>query len=382
MKKNKGLFISHADQYSGAPKALFNILKFILNTYPINIDIQVNESIDQGVFENLKHSNKIINIFYKKQSKYRVNRIIKNRLFFLIKKIYLKNKIKNYNKKYDFIFFNSITFHQIEFDLNEIMVPKYLYLHEGNMGLFSVLRNNYSVFKSFDYIFVPSNIVLNDLVNHGIEPSKIAVLQLFLDKDEICSAPPVPLFLKNKPLVVGNLANIDWRKGSDYFLATAKLYKELYPNDYVNFKWKGYLKDSFYYSLLNYEIEKAGLESFVFLEEKGKDTKDFFSSIDVFLLTSKEETFGFVVLEAANHSKPAITFKKSIGASVFIDCYGGFTADYLAINQFVDFLKKYYDDRDLMKSHGNNAKRLLNENYILDDKMKNELKEILDVIFC
>jgi hypothetical protein len=54
MKKNKALFISHSDENSGAPKALCNILKFILIEFKINADIYVCVPKNVGVFEYLK----------------------------------------------------------------------------------------------------------------------------------------------------------------------------------------------------------------------------------------------------------------------------------------------------------------------------------------
>ncbi len=380
MKKNRGLFISHADEYAGAPKALFNILKFITKEYPINIDVQVNDFKNHGVFESLKENNKLINIVYKTKSRYRILRILKHRAFFIIKKIYFLNLIIKYNNFYDFIFFNSLSFSQLEFNLNKINVPKYLYLHEGTIGLVTVLRNNYSVFNNFDVIFVPSAQVLDDLIQHGIDNSKITVLQLFLDQDEISSVSS-NFSSKDETLVVGNLANLNLIKGTEYFLATAKLYVELYPNDNILFRWKGYLKDSFYLALLKYEIANSGLNEVVFLEEKSKEKELFFSTIDVFLMTSKQETFGYVILEAANYSKPSIAFKKCIGASLFIDSYGGFTADYLSVKQLVLFLKEYYENRDLLKLHGAQANQLLNERYILNDRLRIELKSKFDFMF-
>lgn len=381
MKKNKALFVSHEDDISGAPKALYNVLKFILINYKLNLDIFVCDTKFIGVFENLKNelnNVNVLNVFYHKKSKQ--NKIIRKVKGFIERKLFAKGKVEKYNKKYDFIFFNSISFNYFKSDLEGITIPKYLYLHEGTIFLFNSLKDDYTIFNNFQIIFVPSKQVEDDLIAHGICKSKIIVLQLFLYEDEIIEESSV-LFNSNKgELVVGNLANLNEMKGAEYFLATAKLYKEMYPNDRIKFKWKGYTRDSFLYNLTNYEILNGGLDNVVLLEEKSKDIRSFFSTIDVLMMTSKQETFGFVVLEAANHFTPSIVFKEVVGASEFINRYGGFTVEYLSVNQLVICLKRYYENRDLIRSHGINANRHLKANYTLNKKLKKKIKRKLEFL--
>lgn len=380
MKKNKALFVSHEDDNSGAPKALYNILKFILINYKLNVDILVCDIKFVGVFENLKNgvnNSNIPNVFYQKSTQ---NRIIRKVRGFVDRKLFAKNKSDKYNKKYDFIFFNSISYNYFKSELDGITIPKYLYLHEGTNFLFNSLKEDYSILNNFKIIFVPSKQIEEDLTSRGICKSKITVLQLFLDDDEIANEPSIISASNKDELVVGNLANLNWMKGIEYFLATAKLYKETHPNDNIKFKWKGYTKDSFLHNLTNYEIQKSGLNNIVFLEEKSKEIKNFFSAIDVLLMTSKQETFGFVILEAANYFKPSIAFKNVVGASEFINKYGGFTVEYLSINQLVVCLKKYYENRDLIKLHGIKANRHLKANYTLNEKLKKDLKSKLEFI--
>lgn len=382
MKKNKALFISHADDNSGAPKALYNILKFMLISYKINIDVCVCVPKSIGIFENLKREefiNNIPNVFYLKINTQK--KLIQKLIYFLDKKNHCDRTIKKYNKQYDFVFFNSISYNFYKSELDNITIPKYLYLHEGSNFLYTSLKGDYSIFNKFEHIFVPSELVEKDLLNNGIHQSKITVLQLFLDENEIINEHTSNSTIHRDEFVVGNLANLDWTKGIEYFLSTAKLYKELYPRDNIKFKWKGYVKDSFFHNLIKFEIQKAGLSNVVVFEEKSKEIKDFFSFIDVFLMTSKQETFGFVVLEAANYFKPSITFKEVVGAAAFINNYGGFTVEYLSIYQLVVCLKKYYEDRGLMKLHGIEANQYLIANYTLNENLRKELKNKLEIIF-
>lgn len=381
MKKGKALFISHQDDNSGAPKALYNILRFILNVYKVNVDISVCVAKSAGVFENLKkvNSNNESTVFYSKKKSQ--NRIFNKAVNYIDALFLAKKKIKDYNQKYDYVFFNSISFNCFKSDLDAITIPKYLYLHEGSNFLYALLKDDYSILKKFNHIFVPSVQVEENLIKHGINSSKVTILELFIEANEIIGNSFLKSTSLREELVVGNLANLDIVKGIECFLATAKLYKELYPDDRIKFIWKGYTKGSSLYNLANYEVEQSGLSELVFFEEKSKEIEDYFSRIDVLLLTSKQETFGLVILEAANYFTPSITFKKVVGVSNFIDEYGGFTASYLSINQLVVDLKKYYGDRDLIELHGLKAHENLVANYTLNERLKKELKFKLDILF-
>lgn len=378
MRKNKGLFLSHLDEKSGAPKALLNILKFILNESKIDIDIFVCQPKTIGFFENITSSKGAIKVDYlkhKKSSNFFLIRKLENFFSRKIAKIQAKNNVKRINENYDFIFYNSISFNFHRNQIDKINLPKYLYLHEGSNFLYDYIKNDYSIFDKFDHIFVPSNQVEMNLINQGVASNKITLLQLFLNDNEINYSKST--ISKKENFVVGNLAYLHSGKGIEYFLATAKLYKELYPKDNILFKWKGCNPETSLFNLTKYEIQKAGLNNIVFLEEYSEQINEFLLGIDVLLMTSKQETFGFVVLEAANNCVPSVAFEEVIGASEFIKQYGGFVAEYLSIYQLVNYLKNYYENPSLLLSTGIDANKLLISNFSLNDRLKNELRDKL-----
>ncbi|MDI1256465.1 MAG: glycosyltransferase [Flavobacterium sp.] len=376
MKIQKGLFFSHEDDNAGAPRALLSVLQFILENFSIHADIQVFTPKSEGVFEPLrtKHPHLVAKIIYPKPVG---NNIIVRKLKKWSKKVVTKKQISFYNS-YDFLFFNSMSFYQYKSQLDGITVPKFLYLHEGSNFLHDFFKDDYAILDNFTHIFVPGNQSKENLSAHGINPVKITVLPLFLDADEIVTAVPQS---NNKFFTVGNLANPGFLKAPEYFLAIAKRYKEKYANDKIQFKWKGFKKESQAFNITQYEIKQAGLENFVILEEKNKENVAFFEGIDVLLMTSKQETFGRVVLEAANYSKPSMTFSIVIGAANFINEYGGFTPDYLSLEQAVDYLKQYYENRDLLVSHGQMAHEKLLEKYVINASLTEDLKGKLSIIF-
>lgn len=385
MKKNRALFISHFDEKSGAPKALYNILKFILTNYELQVDVLVCQPKKIGFFENLANEPNIKTkplITYDnsyKKSKFLLINKLENFIRRLSASVKLKKTIKNYNKKYDFIFFNSVSYNYFETELNKIVIPKFLYLHEGSIFLDETLNGDYSFFKNFNHIFVPSLQVKKNLIKQNLDKYCITVLQLFLDENELISnANRIEL---KKDFVVGNLAVFRPNKAMEYFLATVKLYKELYPTDNIIFKWKGVKFENSMTKVTRYEIENANLQNTVFLEEYSENASEFFQTIDVLLVTSKQETFSFVVLEAANNSKPSIVFDDVVGASDFVKEYGGIVVDYLSIKQIVDGLKKYYENRELLNQHGKASNELLRSKYSYNNFVQTKLKTQLSILF-
>ena len=375
MAKNKILFVNHEDNFSGSTIVLEKLLSFILKKNTVDIFLHVyNTNKNKNVFTKLVQNNSITldSLNLKKT-------LSSNFLIRIVQKIirkFKKSTSELINSRYNAIFFNSISFIYFEQHLAKITLPKYLYLHEQINAIHSFIGTNYTLFYYFEHIFVPCNQSKQMLIELGVNPSKISVLQLYLTPNEIINSSKID----SKTLRIGNLANISWPKGIEYFLATAKLYNELYPQDNIKFIWKGAQQDSFLEQLTNYEIQKSGLASFVDLLSRDSETTNFYNTIDVLLLTSKEESFGLVCLEAANHKVPCVIFKDVVGAQSFIEKYDGFVVNYLSIFSLVHSLKKYYDNRELINQHGNKAKEiLLNEftmNKTLEDKLANTLKII------
>jgi len=91
VKKNKALFVSHEDDNSGAPRVLYNLLKFIVKNYELDVDIFVTLPKYLGIFEKLKNEtylDKTPEIFYHKESS--KSRIIRKITTFIDRKIFAK----------------------------------------------------------------------------------------------------------------------------------------------------------------------------------------------------------------------------------------------------------------------------------------------------
>lgn len=138
------------------------------------------------------------------------------------------------------------------------------------------------------------------------------------------------LGFENK-IVILNVASTSRRKGFDYFIDTAKLMPELI------FVWVGVQYNAFYKKCVS---DRGGSlpQNFV---EKGyvsdiNELTIFYDAADVFMLTSREEPFGSVFIEAFDAGTPVVAFE---GCGGYLDFVKNAETGWLAEKQSAEALK-------------------------------------------
>ena len=76
---------------------------------------------------------------------------------------------------------------------------------------------------------------------------------------------------------------------------------------------------------------------------------NYFCEANVFLLTSREESFSMVAMENAMLGNPVVCFDKGNGANEFINNENGYVVPYLNIQAASDAILEMYDDAELFK---------------------------------
>jgi glycosyltransferase involved in cell wall biosynthesis len=239
--------------------------------------------------------------------------------------------------------------------------PIISYIHELEMGAgyFTTAEQVESVLRLSNHFFVPSESVKHFLMQHYAVPAaNISKLSYYIpcDKDtglHIVKANGIKGIAKS--FVVGGMGTPDWRKSPDLFVLVAKKFFEQNKAADVKFIWKGVEKNSVAVERLQYDTRKLGLNKLVFFEDHASDTSSFYENIDLFLLTSREDPYPLVVLEAASFGKPSVCFNDAGGATEFIEEDAGASVPYLAIDEMADLISAYYHDRQLLSVHEKNA---------------------------
>ena len=143
--------------------------------------------------------------------------------------------------------------------------------------------------------------------------------------------------------VVGGCGTIEWRKGVDLFLQLAR---RMASDEAVRFLWVG---GSSPHALpehrrIRHELERMGLGDRVVFAGPQVNPAPFFAAMDVFALTSREDPFPLVCLEAAAMGKPIVCFDKAGGMPEFVDEDAGAVVPYGDIDAFVSRLMEYRRD--------------------------------------
>ena len=107
--------------------------------------------------------------------------------------------------------------------------------------------------------------------------------------------------------LVCGCGSIEARKGTDLFLEVARRVTHDDHATPVHFIWVGGAPDKV--AAMRRQVQNDGLEASVHFVGHKSNTNAYFAASDVFLLTSREDPFPLVIMEAARCGKPIVCFR-------------------------------------------------------------------------
>jgi glycosyltransferase involved in cell wall biosynthesis len=123
--------------------------------------------------------------------------------------------------------------------------------------------------------------------------------------------------------VVGACGGPGWRKGSDLFLLAARAALDAQPAHAgarpLRFLWVGGDADGPEARQFAHDLRALGLEASCRRVASTADVDAHYAAMDVFALTSREDPYPLVMLEAAGHALPTLCFDGAGGAVEFAD---------------------------------------------------------------
>jgi glycosyltransferase involved in cell wall biosynthesis len=189
------------------------------------------------------------------------------------------------------------------------------------------------ILKVTDHFIAAAEPVAHNLIRqHGIEPDRVTVVNEFIE----CSYGDAShvdkvrlrheLHLAEREFIVFGCGTTDWRKGPDLFVDVAREVKELGKED-MHFYWigGGTVEER---QLLEARIRSCGLKGRVDMLGEVTEPRTYFQSGDVFLLTSREDPFPLVCLEAADCGLPIVCFGGVGGMPDFVGDDVGFVVPF------------------------------------------------------
>lgn len=158
----------------------------------------------------------------------------------------------------------------------------------------------------------------------------------------------------NGNFIVGGMGLASARKGVDLFLAVAGLVCRQQPG--ISFCWIGGFENETTKERVLQFIEDNGLHDRVCFTGLLPHSYDNFSAFDIFFLSSVEDPYPLVVLEAAYMNVPAIYFTGSGGIKDFVDEDAGWGIPDFRLQLCADRILNLYNHPDEIKRKGAAAK--------------------------
>jgi len=353
----KILFISHDASRTGAPKVLLELLKKLAEDTEYSFDVVFRKG--GPLLEEFKQ----LSSCYVWEKKYIFRSVLKEIILHQNLTKFRSNKVRNKllnavrNKHYRLVYANSAMSADLLLEItNNVKIPIVQHIHELEYMLQTFcdpVAFNKTIDRTTTFIAV-SEIVKNNLIqNHDIKEEQIALIHAFIpnkirtnkSRQQIRNE----LKLKEDDFVIVGSGTLDLRKGTDLFIQVAKQSRE--RKDF-KFIWIGGDLFSRDYFIFQQDIIKLGLENNIIITGSVDNSYDYYNAGDVFLMTSREDPFPLVCLEAAQLKKPVICFKNAVGSTEFINNKNGAVIPYLDLKTMASEVRKLSEDKVLLKKKG------------------------------
>ncbi len=363
------LFIGHEAGLSGAPMVLLHFLRWLrANNSELHVDLLL---LTGGkLLEEYSHVSDVYILPSKDRG------ILGKAADHLKKRLSIESKIKPvilppFSRSYDLVVGNTIVSLEYLKFFKKKNFQTICWLHE----LEFVVKSHYSEEKfvhlcSFvDRFIAVSNACRQMLEQVGIE-KPIDVIYEF-SRTKVTAITDVT-FVKDslgippEAFVVGGSGTIEWRKGVDIFLQAALRLSAQGTSIY--FVWVGAPpKDvNEYYRQLMHDCRHAGLESRVIFTGSLTDPHPIFAAMDVFTLTSREDPFPLVCLEAASLAKPIICFAGAGGMPEFVEEDAGVVVPYGDVEKLCETILAFQNDTEYRLRTGKKAHAKIADRFSAD----------------
>jgi glycosyltransferase involved in cell wall biosynthesis len=240
--------------------------------------------------------------------------------------------------------------------------PTVCHVHELEMSIrrFGKVKLLDRALAQVDRFVAVSRAVEENLVAaHGIDPDRIVRIP---ETIPIPTAPPDParsarlrneLGIPADAFVVGGCGTADWRKGPDVFLLVAKALGAHAAGRPVHFVWVGGAPHDL--RLVEHDRVRLGLTGSTTFVGALDDPSPYYGVFDAFFLSSREDPYPLVCLEAAAAGLPVVCYADAGGMPEFVESDAGVVLPYLDITATADCLTRLAADDDERRRLGTRA---------------------------
>lgn len=360
MKKTRIVVVSHEASYSGAPILLLNLLHLVKEKNWFHFDIVI---IRGGPLASAFVQLAKTVVLRPEGAQLHKTPLHKLANYFAYK--VRLNKARLWMARADGIFSNTIVNGKSLKRLNKTKKPVLVYVHELEGAIRAFNSNNTCTLslQQATAVFCASLAIARNLfVNHGVSAKQLHLLQAYFqvpssnptthENDAIIQLGKAKIDVRNKFLVAG-MGTANLRKGIDLFIDVCS--KVIQVNASVLFVWIGDFVEPELADAMHKKIETLHLQNHLlltgFLPPDAKRLKPF----QLLALTSREDPYPLVVLEAALLKKPALVFESSGGMNEFVKEGAGFCIPDLDAAAMADKILTLVQDREMLTHAGAKA---------------------------
>jgi glycosyltransferase involved in cell wall biosynthesis len=186
----------------------------------------------------------------------------------------------------------------------------------------------------------------------------------------------VALGIPADAFVVGGCGTMDWRKGADVFLQVARRLRASGAGP-MHFIWVGGTTLGPALDRLLYDVERMGLGGRVHFVGPQREPMATFAAFDTFLLSSREDPFPLVCLEAAALAIPIVCFAGAGGMPELVEEDAGVVAPYLDIERAADAIVALATSESRRRAMGARAAEKVRVRHDID-VVGNQLAAVLE----
>ncbi|WP_299620601.1 glycosyltransferase [uncultured Tenacibaculum sp.] len=213
---------------------------------------------------------------------------------------------------------------------------------------------------------------INAKNEHLFPKDKITVIPNAINIEKFDSMPSEKLYAKqNDEIILGNLGRLVYQKNQEFLINVALELKKRALNFKLLIGGDGKLGD-----VLSQKIKTHNLEKEVTLLGFIENPKSFMNCLDVFLLPSRWEGFGYVLAEAMLCEKPAIAFDISSNSQIVENNQNGFLVPFEDVTAFSDKVEYFIKNQDKITEMGQNGRVKIEKEFnstLIQEKVKKYL---------
>jgi glycosyltransferase involved in cell wall biosynthesis len=299
----------------------------------------------------------------------------------------LRNKIERFGPS--LLYANTVATRRAVELLAPLRLPLILHGHELEMWIqleTGTADFDFLAERTARFIAASEAVSRNFVDNHGIPAERIEIVPEFTDTSRVPDGSRESRRLAlckelniepSESMFVGAAGTLDWRKGADLFMQVAA---KVIPRAEkpTHFIWLGGDPKNTMGRNLEFDLGKLNLQGRVHFLGSRPNAIDYIDLFDVFVLTSREDPFPIVMLEAGSLQKPVVCFDQSGGAPDFVESDAGLVAPYLDVDAMAEHVRTLLADAALRTRLGDAGAAKVAAHY----DVAHSGKRILEIIAC